>query len=207
MPGLLPGLRNEPPGRERPSPGRAAVRAVPVLLALAAAGIASRPAAGADGGALQQKADMLCNMAKFVQWPDGVVAQNRGQLVVTILGEDELAATLAAVLSARQVNGKPVFVRFARRARDAQGSQIVYLAASETPRTTAILAELAGAPVLTIADQPGFAGAGGMVNYSDDGGRLHFEIATRRAERAGLRISSRLLAISQVIDDVREARP
>lgn len=207
MPGLLTRLRVDPRGHERPSPGRVAVHAVAVLVALALAEFAGRPAAAADGGALQQKADMLCNMAKFVQWPDGVMAQNHGQLVVTILGEDELAGTLATVLSARQVNGKPVFVRFARRARDAQGSQIVYLAASETGRTAAILAELSGAPVLTIADQTGFAGAGGMVNYSDDGGRLHFEIATLRAERAGLRISSRLLAISHVVDDGREARP
>ena len=207
MPGTFPGEHIDVRGAGRPVPGLVVGRALAVPLALAAVFAASAPVRAADNAQLQQKADMLCNMAKFVQWPEAVVAQNHGQLVVTILGEDELAATLASVLSARLVNGKPVFVRFARRARDAQGSQIVYLAGSEASHTTAILAELAGSPVLTIADQPGFAAAGGMVNFAGDAGRVRFDIAAARAERAGLRISSRLLALAHVIDDGREGRP
>jgi hypothetical protein len=167
--------------------------------------VLSSPDRGAaqDDRANLQKAEMVCNMAKFVQWPAAIVAQNRGQLVVTILGEDDLAATLASVLSARLVNGKPVYVRFARRARDAQGSQIVYIAASEIAHESAILSELSGTPVLTLSDRAGFAEAGGTMNFSGDPTRMRFDVALQRAERAGLRISSRLLAISNIVDAVR----
>jgi hypothetical protein len=79
----------------------------------------------------QAKANMLWNIAKFVEWP--ALPTDRSQpLVFTILGEDDLAADLAGLLSSRTVNGRPVFVRFARRPQDARGSQILYLAASES---------------------------------------------------------------------------
>ncbi len=146
------------------------------------------------------KADMVCNMAKFVQWPEGVIAQNRGQIVVAILGEDDLAVTLASVLSTRNVNGKPVFVRFARRAQDCKGAQIVYIASSETPHVDEILGSLRGMPAITLADADGFAQRGGMVNFTGAPPRVRFEISLARVEQAGMRISSRLLAIAHVVD-------
>ena len=155
-------------------------------------------AAAADTNSI--KADMLCNMAKFVQWPDGVMAQSKGQLVVTILGEDDLAGTIANVLSQRNVNGKPVYVRFARRVQDIHGSQIVYIAASEMAHADEITTALKGTPVLTLSDVEGFAAKGGMMDFSGAPPRIRFEVSLARAEQAGLRISSRLLAIAKVVD-------
>lgn len=193
--GSLQNSRRSDPRR----PWRPAGRAV---LALLACLFATLPVEGvaADAAANQLKAEMVCNMAKFVRWPDAVAVTGRGQLVVTILGEDELAEALASVLSSRLVNGRPVFVRFARRARDVQGSHLVYVAASESTKTVAILADLAGTPVLTVGDRPGFTADGGMVSFSGSAPQMRFDIALGRAERAGLRISSRLLALSRVVD-------
>ena len=72
------------------------------------------PAGAADVN--QAKANLLWNIAKFVDWP-GLRDQSvkDSPLVFTILGEDELAVELAGVLSSKTVNGHPVFVRFARR--------------------------------------------------------------------------------------------
>src|SRR5262249_46972753 len=88
-------------------------------------------AAAAPPDVNQAKANMLFNIAKFVEWP-GLSPDKSTPLVFTILGEDELAAELAGLLSTKTVNGRPVFVRFARRAQDAKGSQTLYLAAGES---------------------------------------------------------------------------
>lgn len=171
------------------------------LAATAAALAVMLPAQGARAGDDNEvKADMLCNMAKFVQWPDAVMAQNKGQLVVTILGEDDLAGTIANVLSQRTVNGKPVYVRFARRVQDIHGSQIVYIATSEMPHAEAIIAALKGAPVLTLSDVEGFAAKGGIMDFSGATPHIRFEVSLVRAEQSGLRISSRLLAIAKVVE-------
>ena len=147
-----------------------------------------------------QKAEMLGNMAKFVQWPDAIMVQNKGQIVVAVLGEDELAASIASVLSARSVNGKPVFVRFARRAKDVKGCQIVYIASSEIGHAAEVEEVLRGSPTLTLADTAGFAIRGGMVNFSGTPPHVRFEICLARAEQAGLKISSRLLALAHVVE-------
>lgn len=176
-------------------------RARPVLFALAAAlALALAPASARAVGVNETKSEMLWNIAKFVQWPDAALANSKGQIVFTILGEDDLAAELANLLSSKTINGKPVFVRFARRAQDARGSQILYVAASETEHMETVLMEVAGAPVLTVADTPAFAASGGMVGFADDGGKVRFEINLGHAERSGLRISAKLLALARVVD-------
>jgi len=159
------------------------------------------PGAAAQGGdANSVKADMLCNLAKFVTWPDAVVAQNHGQLVVAVLGEDDLAATLASVLSTRSVNGKPVFVRFARRVQDVRGCQIVYIADSERAHLSDVTEALKGSATLTLADNDGFAAHGGIANFTGAPPNLRFEICLSRATQSGLKVSSHLLALAHVVE-------
>lgn len=161
------------------------------------------PCTGSARSVDATKAEMVWNLAKFVQWPEGVMSKGQGQLVVTILGEDELAATLASELSTRTVNGKPIFIRFAQRVQDVKGSHVLYIASTEMVHAEAILEALKGTPVLTLADAPGFAGRGGMVNFASSEGRVRFEIHMGHTEQSGLHISSRLLALAHVIDNGR----
>lgn len=146
------------------------------------------------------KADMLYNIAKFIKWPESSFEKTQGQLVFTILGDDPLAEALAASLSTRTVNGHPVFVRVVRRIQDTAGSQILYIASSEASRLGEVLKATEGSPVLTVADSTGFVGLGGMVDFSGAGDRVRFEINQSRAERAGLKISAKLLALARVVD-------
>lgn len=192
----MAGIRSDSEAR---GPAGSRLRALLVSIAAVTTLVSAAPVAAADD-ANSIKADMLCNMAKFVQWPDAVVSQNKGQLVVTILGEDDLAGTLANVLSQRNVNGKPVYVRFARRVQDVRGSQIVYIAASEMLHADEIVAALKGTAVLTLSDTEGFAGKGGMMDFTGTPPRIRFEVSLARAEQSGLRISSRLLAVAKVVD-------
>ena len=148
----------------------------------------------------QTKALMLWNIAKFVEWPD-LGADAHSPLVFTILGEDELAASLAGVLSSKLVNGRPVFVRFARRPQDAKGSQMLYVAATEVPRMLEVLAAVDATPVLTVSDAPGFAAHGGMVGFTSQGDRVHFEVNLVHAEKTGLRLSAKLLALARLVSD------
>ena len=166
-----------------------------LALTCAALGVADARA-GADMN--RAKANLLHNIAKFVEWP-GLANGEDTPLVVTILGEDELAAALAGVLSTKSVNGHPVFVRFARRPQDARGSQIVYLAASEAARVDAVLAAVDTSAVLTVSDAPGFAASGGMVGFSTEGERVRFEVNLERAERTGLKLSAKLLSLARLV--------
>ena len=169
-----------------------------VLYATCACAGFAAPPAGPDMN--QTKANMLWNIAKFVEWP--ALPEDRSTpLVLTILGEDELAASLAGLLSSRTVNGRPVFVRFARRAQDARGSQILYLAASESEQMGNVLAALENSAVLTVSDAPGFASHGGMLGFETDGTHVRFEVNRGVAERNGLKLSAKLLSLARLVPE------
>src|SRR5262245_48526352 len=167
-------------------------------VALGAADLAAQAAPAPDLN--QAKANMLWNIAKFVEWP--ALPDDKTQpLVFTILGEDDLAAELAGLLSSRTVNGRPVFVRFARRAQDARGSQILYLAASESEQMGSVLAAVDSSAVLTVSDAPSFAAHGGMVGFAMDGTRVRFEVNLNRAEKSGLKLSAKVLSLARLVTD------
>ncbi len=179
-------------------PSRSMWPSATVAMLLIAMLLPARPASAADPSVA--KAEMLWNIAKFVQWPEVATTANATQLVFTILGEDELAGELAGLLSTKTINGRPVFVRFARRAQDARGSQILYVAASEHGHMAEVLSAVAGSPVLTVGDTPEFATQGGMIGFVNMNGKVRFEINLGHAERTGLKISAKLLAIARVVD-------
>ena len=171
--------------------------ALAALLCAVLALAAPRPARATELNVT--KAQMLWNIAKFVQWPEQP-GSARGSLVFTILGEDELAVALTQLLSTKTIGGRPVFVRFVRRAQDARGSQILYVAQSEAAHMDEVLSAVSGASVLTVADVPAFAAHGGMVGFASDGPRVRFEINLGHAERQGLKVSAKLLALARVVD-------
>jgi len=175
-------------------------------LLVAATALAGRLAlaATAPPDVNQTKANMLWNIAKFVDWPR--LSDDHSQpLVFTILGEDDLAADLAGLLSSRTVNGRPVFVRFARRPQDAKGSQILYLAATESQLVSSALAAVDSSAVLTVSDAPGFAAHGGMVGFATEGEHVRFEVNRAQAERGGLRLSAKLLSLAHLVSDTPAA--
>lgn len=171
-----------------------------VLGAAAGSGWLTAWAATAAPDLNEAKANMLWNIAKFVEWP-ALPEDKTTPLVFTILGEDDLAADLAGLLSSRTVNGRPVFVRFARRPQDAKGSQILYLAASESGQMGNVLAAIDTSAVLTVSDAPGFAAHGGMVGFTTEGARVRFEVNLNQAEKNGLKLSAKLLSLARLVSD------
>jgi hypothetical protein len=193
--GWLARTRNAviPRGRRLPAWALACVLAV-------GAGKLTARAATAAPDLNEAKANMLWNIAKFVEWP-ALPEDKTTPLVFTILGEDDLAADLAGLLSSRTVNGRPVFVRFARRPQDAKGSQILYLAASESGQMGSVLAAIDTSAVLTVSDAPGFAAHGGMVGFATEGTRVRFEVNLNQAEKNGLKLSAKLLSLARLVSD------
>ncbi len=51
--------------------------------------------------------------------------------------------------------------------------------------------------MLTVGESPNFLTQGGAINFVVDGGRVRFEINQAAAERAQLKVSSRLLQLGK----------
>ena len=66
---------------------------------------------------------------------------------------------------------------------------------------TRVVAAVDATPVLTVSDAPGFAMHGGMVGFTSQGDRVHFEVNLAHAEKTGLRLSAKLLALARLVTD------
>ena len=55
--------------------------------------------------------------------------------------------------------------------------------------------------ILTVGETEGFATQGGIVNFKVEGGRVRLEINIEAAERAKLRISSKVLSLAAIVKD------
>ena len=145
------------------------------------------------------KAAFIFKFAGFVEWPETAFPQPFTAVTIAVIGDDELAAELSAITAGRAVEGRPLTIRKTRSLEAVADAHMVFVGRAEIARLPQ-LAKLARArPVLILTDAPNALAQGSMINFMLVERRVKFEIHLEEAERHGLKLSSRLLAIAQIV--------
>lgn len=204
----MPGLDTAKPGTllavasgmrtsSRPGPS---LRRAPALLVLALV-LAPLPGAFAfaagDVRAPEStlKAAYLYQLVNFVDWPeDG----GDRPLRLCILGEDPFGAAID-VIAGKEVRGRPLALERLASAEGMESCHLLFISASEAGELGGILDHLAGASVLTVGDSKDFAESGGMVGFVVKADKLRLEVNLGAVQEAGLKISAKLLELSQIV--------
>ncbi len=168
-----------------------------LLVALAAGAIPAR--AEDDAGVLERrvKAAFLYKFASYVDWPAAAFPGADSPMRIGVCGADSLAADLAQLVEGRTAAGHRVAVVRVKPDDDLAGLHILFVGASEIARLPVILSAVPRRPVLVVTDSNGALALGSMINFRLVEGRVRFRIARQAAERHGLRLSSRLLAVAE----------
>lgn len=189
------------PSSRRCSVARFAAAAA-VLLLLAGIALLALPATlAAQETERRVQAAFLYRFTEFVNWPDAAFARGDSPFVITIIGRDAIGDELRAITAARSVGGRPVEVRRAADAEGAAGAQILFIGDTERARLRE-LARLAPKHALVVTESEGALAQGSVINFTVVENRVRFEIALDAAEKRGLRLSSRLLAVAQAVRSV-----
>jgi len=151
----------------------------------------------APAGHYPLKADLLYNFAKFVEWPAEAFYADNTPFRICVQGDDPFGPDLEPAPKKR-VNGRSVVVQRGTGDDPLAGCHVVFIAVSEAPRLARALSRF-GPGVLTVSDIPGFAERGGTIGFVMERERVRFEINTDAAQRAGLKISSKLLKLAKVV--------
>jgi len=149
------------------------------------------------------KAALLYNIATFVEWPDTAFPDKESPFVIGIVGQDPFGPTLEATLRGKTLCGRRIAVKRTSDQGEIRTCHLVYVPGAENARAGEILASLKGTSTLTMGESPGFATAGGCINFFIDGKRMRFEINPEAAKRSNLRVSSKLLRLARVVEDKR----
>jgi len=141
------------------------------------------------------KAAYLYNFLPYVEWPAASLPAAEQPLVVGVAGAEALRHELKAVVASRHVRGHPIAVRALAENDPLDGLHAVFVGSDAN--LARWLERLRGRPLLVITDgAPGWE-AGGMLNFVPVRGRIRFEAAPAVAERSGLKLGSRLLAVAE----------
>ena len=162
------------------------------------------PVAGEQesAGEYELKAAMLFNVIRFVEWPPAAYSDLRAPTVLCILGWDPFGTSLTSLVSGKIVDGRPVQIRHLKDVDGFLACHVLYISSSERKSVVQILANLKGSSILTVGEMGQFAARGGMVQFALYEKRVLLEINLDAANRAGVKISSRLLAIARIVKDV-----
>jgi len=151
-------------------------------------------------GEYQIKAAILYNFAKFVEWPTDAFSQPSAPLVIGILGEDPFGSAFDAVKD-KLIRGRKVQVLRSRKAQDLSRCHVLFMSSSERGRLSSVLKAFQGTGTLLVGDMDKFAARGGMVGLVLRNDMIDFEINVDAVQRAGLKISDRLLNAARIVRD------
>lgn len=154
------------------------------------------------------KAAYLLNFTRYVEWPSDAHASASAPIALCVHGINPFGPLLAGTVRGRTSQGRAIEVRHTKTAGDIAGCHVVFVSRAEWRRRPGLLAELARRGVLTVGEGAAFAEAGGVIGLVLEEGAVRFAANLAAGERAGLRLSSRMLSIaSRVIDDDKVADP
>ena len=150
-------------------------------------------------------AAFLFNFVKFTTWPEEVM-RDGNSIVICVAGSDQVADALSHLTGGKAVEGHSLAIRRIALGWPVAECHVVFGASLSRTGAQELIRASAGRPILTVSDYEDFALHGGVANFFIDGGRMRFAVNPDAADRARLRISSKLLALAKVVHDAPAAR-
>ena len=167
------------------------------ILLIAALLFGARAQAQAPMGESQVKAMFVYNFLKFVEWPVEASASAKDPFVVLIIGEGATADATEHFLESKTIGEQPIVVRRTRSEPSFTGVRAAFVVERDGKKLQHILDAAAVAGVLTIGEGDDFATRGGVIGLLVENRKVRFDVDTTAAQSAGLRVSSKLLALTR----------
>lgn len=144
----------------------------------------------------QIKAAFLFNFAKFVDWPSQAFPQTNSPIIIGVLGKNVFGHYLEDTIRDKQVKNRRFEIKEFNSVNDAVNCHILFISPGLKNDLPKILTALRNTSVLTVSESDQFIPAGGMINFTIEESKVHFQINDDAAKKAGLKISSKLLSLA-----------
>jgi len=147
----------------------------------------------------QVKAAILFNLTKYVDWPAESFAETNSPIVIGILGQNSFGDDFKDMIEGKTINGRRLLLKRLIWGDDLNNLHVLFVSASEKKRYPEIMEKLKNVSVLSVGESDSFTQLGGMITLSTRDNKIRPQINLAAAERAHLKISSKLLNISEIV--------
>jgi len=129
------------------------------------------------------KAAYIYNFVKFVEWP-----QKPQKIKICVVGDE----TVSSILSGLAQKGAAMEI-----VASPYDCHLLYLSTGEQ-KTKELLSKNTKTGVLTVGDGANLIRHGGVIELYEESGKIKFAVSLTAAQRANLKISSKLLELAKI---------
>jgi YfiR/HmsC-like len=147
------------------------------------------------------KADFLYNFTQFVQWPETAFSAPDSPFQLCLIGEDPFGRTLDETVISEFVGKHPIVVRRIRDVDNTPACHLAFVSAKSDIPFETVLETTRDSPVLLVGEDPESAEKGGTIGFRVVNRRIRLTINLAAARAADLRISSKLLRLSTIVEN------
>lgn len=143
----------------------------------------------------QLKAAYLLNFARFVYWPEQSFESNDSAFTICVYGDNPFDGSLNN-LSSKQINNRPIEIRFFAQAKAEPQCQIAFFPETAQSMYVSMKQQLP-AYMLTVSEYDGFCDDGGMIEFIQVDNKIRFEINLTSSTAHGIKYRSQLLEVAE----------
>ncbi len=145
------------------------------------------------------KAAYLVKFASYIDWPPAAFSRPDAPFVIGVIGAVPIVAELNKIKGGVSAGGRTLEVRDLRPGEAINGIHLLYVGWSDVGRLGKQLATNFTLPVLTVTDAQGALESGSILNFVEVDNHIRFEVSLPHADRAGIKVSVRLLNVAHRI--------
>lgn len=143
------------------------------------------------------KAVYLFNLGHFIRWKDEITAQN---FEICVFGENPFGVNLDYISNKEKlIQNHAVSLKYLSKPEDIHDCHVLFISRSAESQFASLFAALKNKPILTVGDTERFVLEGGMVQFYAREGKIRLMIDPQTLEESGLKPSSHLMGIAQLI--------
>lgn len=139
----------------------------------------------------QLKTAYLLHFAELAEWP------NINLVSICLQGSSPIRNYLP-ILEGQQIDGRAVHVEFIERS-GRENCQILFLS-DNSALTIALMEDAKRNHILLVSDSENFARSGGMVQFALRDNKLKLIVNLAAVKEAGLKLSSKLLRMAEILE-------
>ncbi|WP_167631730.1 YfiR family protein [Mariprofundus ferrooxydans] len=154
---------------------------------------------GVKAGVNDLKAVYIFNIIRFTDWPVRTGQKHASGIKLLIPGDDDIFSIMRSIAEKKVAREIGLSVESCATDSCISAASALFIGSGERDDYPRLLDLVAGRPVLTISDIPGFATHGGMIEIRYHNKKLTFVVNLQAVNRSGLYISAQLLQLGEIV--------
>ncbi len=147
------------------------------------------------------KAAYLYQFGRYFECPPTAFGDAKAPFVIAVVGTDQIDDLLKTATQGKLLQNRPIVVRRYDRVENAGDCNILFISDTLDDKVEAQLcAKYAKSPTILVGEGESFLARGGTISFLIAENKVKIRLSKKAAMRLGLKPSSKLLQVAEVLD-------